>query len=145
MHYGIVAPSLHNDDLRDGCVNYRGMQDKHFSMYTLEQGSPNWILESQCPAEFGFNPNQTHLNQLIIQNFSLFISGGVKREILLAFRGREEAGGSVLYKRGDPATVCRAYLGLTGKHGCGSLSGAATDLSPAVMASALTPCRKHPS
>lgn len=24
VHYGIVAPSLHNDDLRDGCVNYNG-------------------------------------------------------------------------------------------------------------------------
>ncbi|KAK7142111.1 hypothetical protein R3I94_011721 [Phoxinus phoxinus] len=47
-------------------------------------------------------------------------------------------------ERGDPATIWRAYPGLTGKHGCGSLSGA-TDLSPAVMASALTPCRKHPS
>lgn len=24
VHYGIVAPSLHSNDLRDGCVNYNG-------------------------------------------------------------------------------------------------------------------------
>ncbi len=33
--------------------------------YALAQGSPSSVLEGQCPAEFGSNPNQTHLKQLI--------------------------------------------------------------------------------
>ncbi len=31
----------------------------------LDQGSPNLFLEGRCPAEFSYNSNQTHLNQLI--------------------------------------------------------------------------------
>ncbi len=32
---------------------------------SLEQGSPNTVLEGLCPAEFSSNPNQIHLKQLI--------------------------------------------------------------------------------
>ncbi len=33
--------------------------------HSLEQGSPDTVLEGRCPAEFSSNPNQTHLKQLI--------------------------------------------------------------------------------
>ncbi len=31
----------------------------------LDQGSPSSVLGGRCPAEFSFNPNQTHLKQLM--------------------------------------------------------------------------------
>ncbi len=37
----------------------------NFEKETIDQGSPNSVLEGRCPAEFSSNPNQTHLNQLI--------------------------------------------------------------------------------
>ncbi len=37
----------------------------------LNQGSPNLFLEGRCPAEFSSNPNQTHLDQLIIVLLSI--------------------------------------------------------------------------
>ncbi|KAI7804422.1 hypothetical protein IRJ41_009793 [Triplophysa rosa] len=66
--------------------------------------------------------------------------GGVKRD-----EEKREGRQVRSDKRRDPTASWRVYPGLTGKHGCGFLSEAATDLSPAVMASALTPCRKQPS
>ncbi len=39
----------------------------HFSLgLGLSQGSSNLFLEGRCPAEISANPNQTHLNQLIM-------------------------------------------------------------------------------
>ncbi len=36
-----------------------------WAMVGLHQGSPDSVLEGQCPAEFSSNPNQTNLDQLI--------------------------------------------------------------------------------
>ncbi len=53
------------------CLQSKSVDDAvsmglHYVLQHLDQGSPTLLLESYRPTDFSSNPNQTHLNQLIM-------------------------------------------------------------------------------